>query len=743
MAISNYLMSRLAAVENARQLSLQTEQARAAREAAGQRATTGYLQQLLGAGTQLATSGYGISKDLEAAQAAKDLEDMDLQAKIQAARDAELTQGGGAQVDPVTGQVVPAAAVPAAAVPADAIVPVAANAIQGLFPDQPKDPSMDGGVTRRDPAVSPTDFKSATPIIPSAETLPADATRRPGTVTTAVSPLMPTAATVTEADLAGQKTGTPAAADIRRSTSKMGVPATAREGAEQMLAFPEKSAPKPETAVPAGLSAADIAKIRSTGVAGANITDVAPSVPETALQGAFTTPPGTPIPGYRGINIQDITSGLPQQTPAVPAVVSTIPTPTQLKQETNIDLSKPKVREAVEQAPAITGYKPLSFANAKSPQEEAKRIVDQVWKKQPPGNPLTAFFNHGKNTGQMDQARRMAELKAELTIRDTRKQLQAEHESKYLNSLAIKQREEQINLIRAQSVLATSKSENTLRLKTNMPNTTITLLEGSNMARQRVQSLKKKTDNLLNTTGNLPIGRIRQYQKAVAEAAGYNIGSSSSQNVGATIAAKMGIGASATTGATYGKAGRQIDQAAYKQAMESMDKLNLSPDELAWLQEYDQTIQVVGKAREGGKMTDKDQANYEKMLISSQNGRAFLNSLNDLGETQIGSYNRVRDMTNKTYDIGDVYQPDTWEPLEWDKEIGETPLAQAAMLPVPGPVGNQVAADIAALRNLLNDPNVPPAAKVVIEAEIAKKSAAANKPRQASPSTQPAADPFN
>ena len=235
MAISNYLMSRLAAVENARQLSLQTEQARAAREAAGQRATTGYLQQLLGAGTQLATSGYGISKDLEAAQAAKDLEDMDLQAKIQAARDAELTQGGDAQVNPVTGQVVPAAAVPAAAVPAaavpaaavpaaavpaDAIVPVAANAIQGLFPDQPKDPSMDGGVTRRDPAVSPTDFKSATPIIPSAETLPADATRRPGTVTTAVSPLMPTAATVTEAELAGQKTGSAPRAEDSLVTKK-------------------------------------------------------------------------------------------------------------------------------------------------------------------------------------------------------------------------------------------------------------------------------------------------------------------------------------------------------------------------------------------------------------------------------------------------------------------------------------------------------------------------------------------
>ncbi len=738
----DYLLTKLRLKADEQQRAYDIERQRSQTEADIYNAQVKVAGDVANTATKLIGMGAQSVDASQAAQAAKDLEDMDLQAKIQAARDAELAQGSG-QVDPVTGQVV------APVAPVVPVVPAGSAATAQLFSNQPADPSMSGGINRRDTTVSATDFQSApTPVIPSAETLPADATRRPGPVTTAVSPLIPTAATVTEAELAGQKTGVPTAPDVRRSTSVMGVPATAREGAEQMQAFPGSAAAGLIPARPAGLSAADIAAIKSTGVAGANIAGAAPSVSETDLQGAFKpSPPGTPIPGYRGINIQDITGGIPQQVPAAPVIVSTgtaadIPTPAKFKEESGIDLSKPKVREAVEQAPAITGYKPLSFANAKSPQEEAKKIVDQVWKKQPPNNPLTAFFNHGKNTGQMDQARRMAELKAELTIRDTRKQLQAEHESTYLNSLAIKQREEQINLIRAQSVLATSKSDQTIRLKTNMPSSITTLMEGSNLAREKVQSLRQKSDNLLKTTGKLPIGPLRQYWRAVAAAAGYNIGATSEQNVGATLAAKMGIGGSASTGAKYGRSGRQIDVDAYKKAMEAMDNLDLTDEERAWLQEYDQTVQVVGKAREGGKMTDTDQAKYEKMLISTGSGRSFVNSLNDLGETQIGSYNRVRDMTNKTYDIADIYQTDTWEPLEYEGEIGETSLSSKAMLAVPGPVGNPVAASIDTLRSYLNDPNIPTAAKTAIEAEIQRKSAAAKKSTPATGSTT-AADPWN
>lgn len=60
MGISDYTLSKLKAMQDARSLALQTEQARAAREAAQYRANMGYLQQLIGAGGSLATEVPGV-----------------------------------------------------------------------------------------------------------------------------------------------------------------------------------------------------------------------------------------------------------------------------------------------------------------------------------------------------------------------------------------------------------------------------------------------------------------------------------------------------------------------------------------------------------------------------------------------------------------------------------------------------------------------------------------------------------
>jgi len=98
MAISDYLMSRLAAAQNARQLALELERAKQQREAAGQRATTQYLQQLLDTGGRLVTTVPGQLAAAEAERVAKLEEEALLEAR---ARGAELA-GEETAIPPVS-----------------------------------------------------------------------------------------------------------------------------------------------------------------------------------------------------------------------------------------------------------------------------------------------------------------------------------------------------------------------------------------------------------------------------------------------------------------------------------------------------------------------------------------------------------------------------------------------------------------------------------------------------------------
>ena len=168
---------------------------------------------------------------------------------------------------------------------------------------------------------------------------------------------------------------------------------------------------------------------------------------------------------------------------------------------------------------------------------------------------------------------------------------------------------------------------------------------------------------------------------------------------------------------------------------------------IKFINEYHQAIQIIGKAREGGRMTDADARNYQKMLFATSSPEAFINSLNDLGSTQSGAYNRTYGLISRNYDLGDVY-PATmdWQPLVLAGPIAETAVSGRAMnLPIPS-APRDVAGGVLSgipieqLVEALNNPATDDPTRDIVRAEINKRNAASGK--KPTPKKATALNPF-
>ena len=356
-----------------------------------------------------------------------------------------------------------------------------------------------------------------------------------------------------------------------------------------------------------------------------------------------------------------------------------------LKLRTGLDLNKPAVAKSIEQASKVTGYTPPVYT--KTARELAKEVTDEVWKTRPPGNPLTNLFMRDNSALN----KQIAEDKAFLIISGARTKHSAEHLDNFvkLEEMRTKQSidERKMQLLESQTLLNDAKSNKLeVTIKKPLPGQARAELQTGREAVEKMEELKFSTDTLLQRegplAGKLPIGRIRAGQKALARAAGINIGTMTSQEVNA----KLGLmGAGAGGKVTKAVGGKIIDTKMFDEAFELADSAGMSKEEKRWWNDLRQSIQIVGKQLEGGKLTDADLENYKKILFATDDPEAFIDSLNQLGARASKRYANTRDILALDYNLGDVYPEYTWSPLEYMGKVTESAPAGSAMrIGIPG-----------------------------------------------------------
>lgn len=630
MAISDYLMSRLAAAQNARQLALELERAKQQREAAGQRATTAYIQQLLDTGGRLVTQVPGQLAAAEADRAAKFEEEVLLEAKARAGQEGDETV-----VPPVS--------------------PAAGTALKTLMPK----PTVEATVAdTKKYQVTPEEYEMA--------------------------------------------------------LEDMGLEPSPKE-----------------------LTAEQKAKIRSTGAAGVDMSklgiETKPTVVPAMGPEAQKVFGGPAIPAISPeeldkqlrekpveIKMERPAEAEPMRDETVPVVADTVMSPEQLKTDSGIDLDKPEVAAAVDQLPAVTGYKPLKFKRNSA--DLAKEIVDEVEKKLPPENPLTSFLRFGKESGDMSRARRMAQLKAKLMIDETRSKAEVKNKNDYLATLNEEKLQKQIKFIEAQSTRAisqASKAQLVVEQKSALPAQQKDVLQAGDQANVDLGRVVKLGKKLISKKQGLPIGAIRALAAAGVTAMGADISAPTSTAIGVG-----GLGAGVNVSTSGG--GKFIDSDKFNEAMKQVDLASLTPEQREFIGKLRLAVQTAGKEREGGRMTDADLRFYLENLIAVDNPQTALRNINDLVEDNARRYGKNYRSLKETATTGlGAFDPNLEYELFTDEEIDAAfESAPTAMKALPRPektsdVTRELATKgIKELQKLLDNPNLTAAQKAALQKEI-------------------------
>lgn len=301
-----------------------------------------------------------------------------------------------------------------------------------------------------------------------------------------------------------------------------------------------------------------------------------------------------------------------------------------------------KVEQAIQKAEKMSGIRIRRFV--KSPNELAQQIVDEVYAKKPQGNPLLQFFSG--DPAKMEREKLIAKATVAKQIKETRKALLEEDYNRFMKErgMDLKQKQLEIAEIAKNAALArANKSE--IRLKTNLPSADRRVLQGYDQAQDQLKITVKYAKKLLEKGEGFPIGKVRSAIQAYIN-----------ENAGIEGSIQTGIGAGA--GIPVGGLNVNISQAQTKQidadllneAFNKLDKSNLTTDQRMFLQNLNIAIQNIGKSMEGGKLTDSDLVFYLNNLISSDDPKSALISINDLMEKNFNQFSAWRENLAGSYE---------------------------------------------------------------------------------------------
>lgn len=281
-------------------------------------------------------------------------------------------------------------------------------------------------------------------------------------------------------------------------------------------------------------------------------------------------------------------------------------------------------------APAATGVVRAPFAYQgprESARAEAERKLAEAMRSSEP-NWFTNLLTAGAARNKFAQAKELALRVAENNIQTDRDKLEDRAFKKYIEVNRMVNAREAAASRAAKDEALTKKynsSADINLIKTNVPNDMRQKLTSLSTANNQVNEAKKimaKMADEAKRTGipaELPLGKMREAFKAFTSSLAADTDSSATGAGGV-----LGTSGSSSQGGAY------LDDEKFNDAWDAIDRSGMTVPQLELLSRIKSSIQMVGKAREGGKLTDADLEFYQDILVNSQTPEALWASLNRL-----------------------------------------------------------------------------------------------------------------
>lgn len=604
MAISDYLMTRLGLAQQARAVAAETEQMRAARQAAQNRQNVAYLDALLQTGMKVP----GMIGDIGAAQGAAGIE--------------EATTG------------------------------LSAGEMAG-----------------------PSEFTRSADIV------------RPAGVGVASTLTAPT--DLSEADKVKIRSSGLAGVDM----SKIGT--------EEMVPTETEVAPS----TPAGLSEADKAKIRSTGIAGVDMSKIGTEEPgiepadtysidnviqqrleaaksSAAARAASNIVPQT-VPGGPLITEKELAGAFATPSTAQPTIVPTGLRPTEQAGEAvetitvpgNIQIPRPSARTTPETAAAevlpsvqeeigpvkkeveeiakledpfakaqgefikkLNSYQPPKYKV--NVQDAADKIVEDTWKNKQP-NAILNFLSFGQYNNNLENAKRLAKKMVASEITGLRKQETEGLRKQFIETAKLEA--QQIAMLQ-KDINEKRKMEFKGSLKTLNPEKAIAKLQDYNEVDRAIGMYEEAARNLIASGAKFPGGA--KYNKVMADLKAFT--AKPDRSKGAALNASL---VAAGAGGSVNLGGESVNIDALQDAIQSLQNAEMADSAKEFLTQQMLLAQTIGKAKEGGRMTDADLRFYlDNLFVSNANKPStLLRSVNRLKKVNANSQNDWLSIYNSLY----------------------------------------------------------------------------------------------
>lgn len=320
--------------------------------------------------------------------------------------------------------------------------------------------------------------------------------------------------------------------------------------------------------------------------------------------------------------------GAPQPAPETPKVKPLV----QQAQEQVSKEVEAKNEPVVQKAAESSSFSGIEWEM--SPEEEAKAFVAETIAKKAP-NPFMNLITFGQAQGNFDRAKMLAEKMATNSIIQARqkveekafdnwaKRQQIESERiRALNATNPELMAAKIELAKAQADKARKSASGTIGIK--MTGKAVDDLRTGQNASKAVETVSGLFNELVKPEGEgLPstLALQKLKQKVLAAAADVD---ASGASVGGGVSA-LGGGLSASISGSQG--GKYVDDKIIDGVLDEIDKLEMSPKQREFLRESLLMTQMLGKAREGGRMTDSDLRFYLNNLLNAETPEAMAAAL--------------------------------------------------------------------------------------------------------------------
>jgi len=624
MAISDYLMTRLGLAQQARSLAAQTEQARAQREAAQNRQNMAYLDALLQTGMKVP----GVIGDIGAAQGAAGIQEATTGLEAgELAGPSEFTRSADLATKPAGMS--------------------AASTLTGAQTEVPPDQLLET------PPGTATNIKSIQAGGPEDRSLPLPegTYQRPdmqldGETKLSTSPGF-------EELLQKYETGKAAA---EKSEAEQFAPEIERSPERFQKRRPEQAA------APNNID--DIIERRleeakkTTGRIPADqiLTTEAPGAPllptEDELQGAFAgVSTAQPYMLPRGVEPREeiasrlMPSGIPGLPIPVQEVARTVPT-----EEPAVDVLpsvkeqvSPEVRQQIKELAAqqdpfekaqsefikkLNSYQPPKYKVPAT--DAADKIVEDTWKNKQP-NAILNFLSFGQYNNNLENAKRIAKKMVASEINGLRKQEGEAMRKQFIETAKL---EAQQLAILQKKINADSKAELKVKLKSLNPEKALATLQDYKEVDRAINIFEDTTRNMIASGAKFPGGA--KYNKVLADLKAFT--AKPDRAKGATLNASL-VAAGAGGGVNLGAETVNID--ALQEAVQSLQNADMDDASKDFLTQQMLLAQTIGKAKEGGRMTDADLRFYlDNLFVSNANNPStLLKSINRLKKVNANSQN--------------------------------------------------------------------------------------------------------